>query len=180
MSINLEPVAYVWDGSSNMVVLDRFRALARRQYYAGGEYVLVPYKQRSKESHDHYFACIKKGFDNLPEKWTYHKNGKRRFDSPMHLRKWCLVKEGYADQTDVVCTTEEQAAGLVTAVRKMDPYAVMQWDGKIMSIWNAQSQDHASMGHDEFQLSKTRVLERIADMIGISLAQLTKNAKTTT
>lgn len=201
--MSLEPVAFVWDGAA-MIPLDRFRPLCRKQFRPGIEYALVPWKGRSDKSHAHYFACIKTGWDNLPEQYA------GKFPSPEYLRKWCLVKEGYADHTDYVVPDETQGfhgfvsklitiirrldpraaipelpegmdedftAKLITMSRKMDPYAVVTRSGNVLTIWTAQSQDHASMGHDEFQASKDKVLGRIANMIGISVSELTKHGK---
>src|SRR6266480_4140613 len=109
--MKLEPVAFVWNGSV-MVPLDRFRPLARRQYHLGQEYALVPHLERSEASHNHYFACIKKGWQNLPERMA------GRFPTTESLRKRCLIWEGYADQTDIPCTDEEQLARLITVIRK--------------------------------------------------------------
>jgi hypothetical protein len=152
-----------------MVPLDRFRTLAGRQFHPGQEYVLVNWRGRSEKSHAHYFACIKTGWDNLREDIA------GRFPSPEYLRKWCLVKEGYADETNVVVDDEEQAAKLALVIRKMDPYAVIRIQEAVVTIWRAQSQDHASMGWDAFQESKTKVLERIALMCGLTLKELTKH-----
>lgn len=174
--MELEPVAYVWDGDA-MVPLDRFLALARRQFRPGVEYALVVHKGRSEESHRHYFACIKKGWYNLPEKWTFHRNGQVRFPSPEYLRKWCLIKEGYADVEDGVFADAEQAEKWLKRMKKRDRHCVVDRQENVITIWTAQSQDHASMGHEDFQRSKDRVLGRIANMCGISVAELTKNAK---
>ncbi len=168
--MKLEACAFIWTGRE-MVPLDRFRRLAERQYHAGQEYVLIDHKGRSEESHRHYFSCVRKGWESLPQEY----DGK--FPSPEALRKRCLVLEGYADQTDHFCEDDEEAAKLIILIRKFDPYAVMKRSGRILTVWVAQSQDHASMGHKEFEASKTRVLERIAHMCGISLKELTDNAK---
>jgi hypothetical protein len=173
MSEKPHPIAFVWDGRS-MVPLDRFRPLAQRQFRPGIEYALVPHRERSDKSHSHYFACIKKGWDNLPEGTA------EAFPSPEYLRKWCLIKEGYADQVDHVCETETAASKLIALIRKMDPYAVMRRSGSVLTIWTAQSQDHASMGHEEFQRSKDKVMGRIANMCGISMEELARNAKNDT
>lgn len=165
-----EAVAFICDGRS-MVPLDRFRPLFNRQFKPGREYVLMEHRGRSDASHNHYFACIKKGWENLPED-TAH-----RFPTPEYLRKWCLIKEGYADQVDHVCEDEKALGELVALVRKLDPYTVMQASGNVLTIWTAQSQDHASMGHEAFQTSKDRVMGRISNMIGISVTELARNAK---
>jgi hypothetical protein len=166
----MEPVAYVWDGAA-MIPLDRFRTLCRKQFRPGTEYALVPWRGRSDGSHKHYFACIKTGWMNLPERYD------NKFPTPEYLRKRCLVWEGYADHTEFPCPDEAALGILIALIRKADPYAVMQREGLLLHIWTAQSQDHASMGHDAFQASKDKVLGRIAQMCGISVAELTRNAK---
>lgn len=165
-----EPVAFLWTGSE-MVPLDRFRPLCRKQFRPGTEYALHVWRGRSDKSHRHYFACVKTGWDNLPERFL------ERLPSSEHLRKRCLVWEGFADHTELPCSDADQMAKMITLIRKADPYAVMKADGLVLNIWTAQSQDHVSMGHETFQRSKDAVLGRIASMIGISVAELTKNAK---
>lgn len=157
-----------------MVPLDRFRNLAKRQYKTGQEYVLIDHKGRSEESHKHYFASIRKGWENLPE------DDAKRYRSPEFLRKWCLVKEGYADHVDHVCRDDDEASHMIMLVRRLDQYAIITRASNILTIWFAQSQDRASMGHKVFEESKARVLECIAAMCGISLEELTKNSKETT
>jgi hypothetical protein len=169
--MKLEPVAFVWDGAV-MVPLDRFRPLARRQYHPGQEYALVQHLDRSDASHRHYFACVRKGWENLPERMT------ERLPTPEHLRKRCLVWEGYADHTEIPCVDEESMGRLIAVIRKADEYAVMTREGLVLNIWNAQSQDHVSMGHDAFQRSKDAVLGRIAMLCGITVKELTVNSKT--
>lgn len=171
--MKIEAVAFIWDGRA-MIPLDRFRALANRQYRAGQEYVLIDHKGRSEESHRHYFACIRAGWNNLPEEYA------DKFPSPEALRKRCLVWEGYADHTEHLCENEEAIAKMILMVRKLEPYAVMKQEGLLLHIWIPQSQDHASMGHQVFQESKERVLSRIANMCGLSLKELTDNGKETT
>lgn len=69
---------------------------------------------------------------------------------------------------------------MIMLVRRLDQYAIITRAGNILTIWFARSQDRASMGHQAFEESKTKVLERIAAMCGISLEELTKNSKETT
>jgi hypothetical protein len=168
--VKIEAIAFIWDGRT-MVPLDRYRALADRQFRAGQEYALVPHQARSDKSHSHYFACLKKTWENLPEKEA------KFFLTAEHLRKWCLVKEGYADENTHVCQTEAAAMELAALIRTLDGYAVMQISGTILTIWTAKSQDHHHMNHEEFQTSKTKVLERCAAMIGATLKELTDYSK---
>jgi hypothetical protein len=170
---DLEAVAFVWDGSA-MVPLDRFRALARRQFKPGKEYSLAPWRDSSDISRGHYFACVRKGWQNLPEEWS------QEFPSEKALRKWCLVQEGYATHRQIPFMDPQDKQTLIDALRDIDPYVVLKVRGHVMDVWIAMSQDKATMGHAEFQRSKDRVLGRISEMCGISIEELTKHAGHTT
>lgn len=168
--MEMETVAFVWDGSV-MVPLDRFRALARRQFRPGHEYPLSVWKGRSDKSHGHYFICVKKAYDNLPEEWA------QEFISPTHMRKWCLIEENYCTTRQIACATPEDVEAAKEMALDKDPYAVIEIRENVVQAWFAESQDHVSMDHDRFQMSKDAVLGRLAGMIGVTVAELTRNAK---
>lgn len=168
--MKIEPIAFLWTGRE-MVPLDRFRALANRQFRAGQEYALIPHQARSSESHRHFFSCVRKGWDNLPERIA------NQYPTSEHLRKWALVQEGYADEKKHVCASANEARKLAALIRTLDGYAVMKIQGSVLMIWTPMSQDENHMGHETFEKSKTVVLERIAHMCGITVKELTANAK---
>lgn len=170
--MELETIAFVWDGSA-MIPLDRFRGLARRQYRPGTEYALSVWRGRSDISHRHYFACLKQAWLNLPEEWA------QEFPSPEYLRKWCLIREGYATHRQFACATPDDVRNAIDMIRDIDPYASIRVRDRVIDAWFAASQDHASMNHEKFQESKDRVFGRVAGMLGITVAELAKNAKET-
>lgn len=175
--MKIEAVAFVWSGRE-MVPLDRFRMLANRQFRPGREYALIPHRGRSEKAHGLYFKCIQTCWENLPDQWRRSRdNNHERFPTSEHLRKWALIQEGYADEHTLACESEEKAREVATLARSLDGYAVIRVSGDIVIVWTAQSQDHHHMGHDDFQRSMDKVLGRLSSMLGISIDELTDNAK---
>lgn len=168
--MKIDPVAFVWDGGA-MIPLDRYRGLASRQFRPGQEYALVPHRGRSEKAHGLYFACVHLCWENLPTEYA------GRFPTSEHLRKWCLIQEGLADEHTMLCDNEPKARATAALARSLDGYAVIKVNGPIVTVWTAKSQSHHAMGHDAFTESMNKVLERCADMLGISIADLTENAK---
>lgn len=168
--MKIEPVAFIWSGRE-MVPLDRFRPLANRQFRAGQEYALIPHRPRSDKAQGLYFASLLVAWENLPERYD------GRFPSAEHLRKWSLVQEGFADEHVQVCQSEEQARSFGVLCRELDSYAVIHVSGDVLTIWTAQSQDRHHMAAYVFNESMQKVLERVAHMIGLSVDELTENAK---
>lgn len=170
MSQKIEAVGFIWDGSA-MIPLDRFRALASRQFRPGQKYALVPHRGRSEAAHGLYFACVQLSWKNLPEPFA------SRFPSSEHFRRWCLIQEGLADEHTMLCDNDIKAQATAALCRSIDGYAVIRLSGPVVTVWTAKSQSHHAMGHEAFNDSMKRVLERCADMLGITVAELTENAK---
>mgnify|MGYP000028188545 CR=1 FL=1 len=168
--MKVEPCAFIWDGGA-MIPLDRYRGLASRQFRPGTEYALIPHRERSDKAHGLYFKAVELAWKNLPEEYT------GRFPTSEHLRKWALIKEGYADEHAMICDNESKAQATASLCRALDGYAVIRVNGPICTVWTAKSQSRHAMGHEAFNESMNKVLEHIADMLGISSQQLTEEAK---
>lgn len=175
--MKIEPCAFIWN-SREMVPLDRFRALANRQFRAGQEYALVPHQGRSEKAHGLYFKCVQVVWQNLPEQWQRRTDSNReRFPTSTALRKWALVQEGFANEHVTVCDSNEVAMQVAALARTLDEFSIIRVSENIVTVWVAQSQDHHSMGHDDFQRSMDKVLSRLSQMLGISIDELTEEAK---
>lgn len=168
--MKVEPCAFIWDGGA-MIPLDRYRGLASRQFRPGVEYALIPHRGRSEKAHGLYFKALETGWKNLPEEYA------SRFPTTEHLRKWALIQEGYADEHSMLCDNNAKAMSTAALCRALDGYAVIKVSGPVVTVWTAQSQSHHAMGHESFTTSMNKVLERVADMLGISSQQLTEEAK---
>ena len=175
--MKIEPVAFLWDGRA-MIPLDRFHALARWQFRPGKEYALIPHQGRSMKAHGLFFKAVEVAWQNLPEEWQRRRDSNlERFPTSTHLRKWALIQEGFCDEHVQPCATREEAMQVAALCRSLDEYAVINVSGAVVTVWTAQSQDHHNMGHDEFQRSMDKVLGRVSQMLGISIDELTDNAK---
>ncbi len=162
------PLLFRWQDDGKMTPLSP--SLADKQYCVGEAYRLVPYEDRSANSHNHFFAAVHDAWQNLPE------GEADRYPSSEHLRKWALVKTGYCDKEDIVCASNVDSLKLASYARTRDHYAVIQVANNVVTIWTAQSQSRAAMGKEIFQKSKTAVLDEISKMIGVSTDDLQRNA----
>lgn len=164
-----KPIAYIWDGEVMRPEL-RFAKLCDRQFVVGERYTLVQNEERSEASHRQYFAAITEVWKTLPEKLG------ERFPSPEHLRKWAMIRCGYADSRSVVCASDLEAERIAAFLRPMDAYAVIVPNGPVVTVYTAQSQSKAAMNKTLFQQSKHDVLEFLADLIRINRETLSQEA----
>lgn len=159
-----------WDGEA-MVPLPGFARRADAQFVIGQTYRLEPVEDRSAASHRHYFAAINEAWANLPDHMA------ERFPSPESLRKFALIKAGYADSRQIVAASKAEAQRLAAFIRPMDEYAVVTVDQAVVTIFTARSQSVRAMGKAEFQDSKQKVLDVIADMIGVTSEALAAHGR---
>lgn len=149
-----------------------FRCLrpGRLAVQAGRVYPMQMAENRSKASHDHFFACVTEAWKNLPESLS------GEFSSPDHLRKWALIKAGFCSRADIVCANNEEALRLAATVSRIDRFSLVELSGKTVTIWTADSQRRDEMGRKLFQQAKERALHVISELIGTDVATLKKNA----
>jgi hypothetical protein len=156
------PIALRYEGNGDFRVLSNYWAgRADRDYVVGEVYKMVEQHDRSDASHNHYFAAIKNGFDNLPDEL------RDEYPSTEHLRKKALIRKGFRDERDHVCASKAEAARLKAFIKPMDDYAIVIVSECVVRVWTAKSQSRKAMGAKEFQDSKTAVLEFIDDLLGV-------------
>lgn len=143
---------------------------ANRHYVVGERYSMEPREQRSAASHAHYFAALASTWENLPDELA------ERFPTPEHLRKWALIRCGYADERSIVCASRAEALRVAAYVGQFDEYAVVLAKGATVTAWTAKSQSMKAMGRKDFQASKEKVLDFVAGLIGTTRDALAENA----
>lgn len=166
----MTPVTFTWTDDGVMVPLPRFRRACDRLFAVGAEYPLVIEEARSSNSHRHYFASVTEAWKNLPEAFA------EQFPSADHLRKWALIKAGFYHERSVTCSSADDARRVAAFVEPFDEYAVVSVAGDVVRVYTAKSQSVRHMGKDEFQRSKTAVLEILSGLIGVDQAALSANA----
>lgn len=171
------PILMTWTGNSLVPVGDRWAQSASKQLTAGERYLVKEANQRSGRSHNHYFACINHAWQNLPESMAHlpHCN------SAEHLRKFALIACGFRNVEHHLCSSKEEAERWALRIRPLDEFAIVHVDGNSVVRMTAESQSKKDMGPDRFQDSKQKVMEYLADQIGVSvvdLANIASNSET--
>jgi hypothetical protein len=163
------PVRFQWNGEA-MLPEPRFATLCDRQFVVGEFYTLIPHEQRSRASHKHFFAVVAEVWSNLPDRLAL------RFPTSEHLRKWALIRCGYADKKEIVLASDTDAERVGTFMRTLDTYAVITLSGPVITVYTAQSQAESAMGGKLFQEAKRDVLEFLANLIEVERKTLEAEA----
>ena len=161
------PLYWKWDGES-LIPLNPLAA--DRVLTVGERYCLVEHHERSAKSHSHFFAALHDAWQNLPEATG------ERFPTPESLRKYCLIKAGYANQREFACSSRAEALRLAAFLRPVNEFAIVTVREAVVIEWTAQSQSLRAMGKAAFQDSKQKVLDIVASYIGITADTLSSNA----
>lgn len=162
----MSPIPCVWTQTGFVPINARFMKAAGERYGLGEVVELDEVKPRSGRSHDHYFAAVHEAWQSLPEAAS------QRFPTDEHLRKYALIKAGYADSRSVVTASRAEALRVAAFIGGMDPFALVSTEGSTVTHWTAKSQSMKAMGAKVFQESKAAVLEVLASLLDVSKADL--------
>ena len=160
-------IAFDWDGE---VMRPRHPRLADRHFVIGETYRLAVQEDRSSASHAHFFASIAEAHTNLPDEWA------QRLPTPEHLRRFALIKAGFADSQTFVASSRAEAQRLAAFIRPVDEFAVVTVEGPTVTRYVAKSQSYRAMGKADFQASKDAVLSIVSAMIGVTTEDLGRAA----
>ena len=155
------PIHFKWDGEAMHPVSQFWSRKADQEFVVGEQYKLVEHHDRSGASHNHYFAAVQNGFDNLPD----HMRGE--YPTSEHLRKKALIRTGYRNERDMVLPTKADAERVAAFMRPMDEYAIVVPVNCVVRVWTAKTQKKSAMDAREFQASKQDVLDFIDDLLGV-------------
>lgn len=155
-----------------MVPQPRYRNQASKQFVDGEEYTLTPLEERSMAAHKRYFAALKSGYDNLPERMFFRTNkpdgtfilddfGNKvpKWPTVEHYRKWLLISVGYFEEAEIPGTSHGHALQMAAWARKVDVYAKIIVRQDHVIVQTAMSQSVAAMKKDKFNASVKAVLE---------------------
>src|SRR4051794_8892538 len=170
MSDALPPIPFRWDGDAMVPVSQHWARRSDASYAIGEVYNLIAHEERSSVSHRHYFAEINEAWRNLPEHLA------EAYPTPEALRKFALIKAGYADPHPFVCNSRAEALRLAAYLKPVDTYSVVTVKDAVVTRYTAQSQSQRAMGAKTFQASKQAVLEIVSEMVGVSAEVLRANA----
>lgn len=163
------PIPFQWQGDAFTPMPGHARR-CDEAFVVGQVYHLIEQEDRSAASHRHFFACINAAWENLPEAAA------AQLPTPEHLRKYALIKAGYADSRTMIAASKAEAQRLAAFIRPMDTFAVVVVSEATVTVWTARSQSVKAMGKREFQDSKDKVLDVIAALIGTDPTTLAAHA----
>src|SRR6185503_10225916 len=143
--------------------------LADRQFVVGETYPMEVHEDRSRQSHQHYFAAIEDCWQNLPEAVA------EEFPTSEHLRKYALIKAGYCERRSIVCPSPAEAERVAAFVKPIDEFALVEITGPVVTVYTAKSQSLRAMGKADFQKSKQAVLDILSAMVGVEASELKAN-----
>jgi hypothetical protein len=168
MSAHL-PIVCRWTGDA-FEPLGRSKREADAEYVIGEVYRFTRYEERSEASHRHFFAALHESWANLPADLS------ERFPTSERLRKFALIKSGFATQRQLVASSRAEALRLAAFVAPMDEYALVETRGAVVTVWEAESQSMRAMGKKRFAESKDAVLGFCAALIGVEPETLSREA----
>lgn len=160
-----------WDGESLAPANQAWAGRADKALVVGQRYFVTEVSQRSKTSHDHFFAMVGEVFKSLPEHLA------ERFSSPDHLRAYALIKTGYYVERAFIASSKAEAVRVAHFLRNGgQQFAVISIADNVVIERVAQSQSYATMGKKKFQESKDKVLDFLADLIGVETPELQRES----
>jgi hypothetical protein len=159
------PLPFTWDGEA-MTPLPRFAKECDRRYIIGERYFMDEVEERSDVSHEHEFAWLREAWLNLPEKYA------ELYPTAEHLRKRALIEAGWYDEQIVDAGSNAAALRVAAAFRSREEFALVIVRGAFVVIRTAKSQSRRAMKREEFQRSKTAIMEIVAAMIGVEPSSL--------
>jgi hypothetical protein len=165
------PIVYEWDGFVLRPLPGRNFDAARAHYSLGERTSQVPYDQRSKATHNHYFAIIHAAWQNWPE------NYETAIANEDALRKHALIRTGHYDESACSFASSEDAAAYITMMTRAVDYAEFSTFEDVVIVRIAKTQKKKLMGAAVFQASKTDVLDFLSAHVGVDVTTLAAEAK---
>ena len=173
MSDNAPPIMLQYEGEGAFKPSGPYWAKQADKHYVIGErYNLVQHHDRTAASHNHEFAWLKEAWQSLPESIA------DSYPTSEHLRKRALIEAGYFDEQVIDAGTNAAALRVAAGVRSFpgEEFSLIIVRGPAVVVRRARSQSRRAMNKLEFQDSKSKVMEVVAGLIGVSPADLRKAA----
>jgi hypothetical protein len=163
------PLLMQWTGDGLAPATPWWAKRVDEHLVVGERYFVEVRHERSEATHRHEFAWLREAWLNLPERLA------DLYPTPEHLRKRALIDAGFYNEMAVDCGSNAAALRAAAAFRAIDDFAVAIVRGPIVLVRRAKSQSHRAMDRQEFQASKTALMETVAAMIGTSIDVLRRS-----
>jgi len=135
-------------------------------FVVGETVSMMRWEERSSATHAHEFAWLREAWMNLPERLA------ELYPTAEHLRKRGLIQAGYYDEEIIDVGTNAGALRVAASVRKREEFSYVVVRGPLVAIRTAKSQSRRAMDKQAFQESKSKLMEVVAELIGVDPATL--------
>lgn len=166
------PLLYRWDGDC-FTVAPRHAKEADHRFVIGEKYLLEEVHERDMIKHNRQFAFVTEGWKNLPEQF----NDEPWAQSPDHLRKHALIKNGYCHTETFPCGSNAEAMRWAARLRADNEYAIVSVKGTLVYRFTAESQSKRAMGAERFYASRKAVMAFVDGLLGVEAGETQRNAE---
>ncbi len=165
------PLLCEWTGEAFAPLGPRAQKAANEHFVVGERYRMAEHQERSNASHSHEFAWLHEAWKNLPERFA------DMFPSSEHLRKRALIEAGFYNEMMIDAGSKAAAIRVAAGFKSFDDLCLAVVSGPMVLVRTAKSQSRRAMNKDEFQRSKTAIMEIVSEMLGVAPDDLQKNAR---
>lgn len=165
------PIQLIYSGQGAFLARPASIPICEANFGPGEVVTVAQIEERSRKSHDHFFATISEMWATRPEHLEH------RFPTPDAWRKAALIATGHCDTRTVVCATKAEADRMVALAAHLDPESIAVPRGTVVTVYTAHSQSLRAMGKEAFQKSKDDCLTWAAAQLGINDGQGGAGAK---
>jgi hypothetical protein len=155
-----------WDGEAAVPVQPR---VADKYLVVGEVYSWIEHHERSDASHRRYFAGVRDAWLSLPDHLALE------YPTPDALRKQGLIETGYFTERRFIASSPAEARKLAAWLPKGDGVRVSVAGNAIVER-TAMSQSKRAMGKAMFQKSVADVDAWCAELIGVDVQTLRREA----
>jgi hypothetical protein len=166
------PLVYTWEGDGFKPV-PRHAKACDQQFVIGERYLMEQVHERDMVKHNRQFAFVAEGWKNLPERYA----DEPWAQSPDHLRKHALIKNGFCHTETFPCGSNAEAMRWAPRLRADNEYAIISVKGTLVYRFTAESQSKRTMGAERFYESRKAVMAFVDGLLGVSPGETQKNAE---
>lgn len=161
----MTPVRMTYGGSGVFMADPRMVQACEDRFGHGEVLTMAPVEERSKRSHDHFFAQMDELWQTRPEHLT------DAYPTAEAFRKRALIATGHCDTNTTVCASNAEALRMLALANALAPESLAIVRGSVVTVYTAHSQSMKAMGKEAFQKSKDDCLGWAAEQLGIDRSQ---------
>ena len=167
------PILFTWNGEVMSPAGPYWAKQCDKHFVIGVKYNLVQHHDRTTASHNHEFAWLNDAWQSLPEHLA------ESYPTAEHLRKRALIEAGYYDEQVIDAGSNAAALRVAAGIRSFpgESFSLVIVRGPAVVVRRARSQSRRAMNAQEFHDSKSKIMEIVANLIGVSPRALSDNAR---